>query len=200
MPGRRFSVSTVLWVLIGAVLHASGSMAATATIKNIPPRMHGAPADSSPADISWSIVSAGGELRWYEVAKGDGFVDLATVVRNKHEATVRVGFDDTNLWIDYVDSVNLDYSPDDLVLRRGGGRATVRKGPRIHKNYNKWVEVLARRIGDRVSHPVVRAKSQRERPSPLLVADELEKLDALRQRGVLTDEEFEKQKARLLGD
>jgi hypothetical protein len=34
--------------------------------------------------------------------------------------------------------------------------------------------------------------------SPILIADELEKLDALREGGVLTQEEFDKQKAKLL--
>jgi hypothetical protein len=32
-----------------------------------------------------------------------------------------------------------------------------------------------------------------------LVADELEKLDALRQKGILTDEEFDSLKAKLVG-
>ena len=32
----------------------------------------------------------------------------------------------------------------------------------------------------------------------ILIADELEKLDALRDKGILTDEEFDRQKAKLL--
>jgi hypothetical protein len=33
---------------------------------------------------------------------------------------------------------------------------------------------------------------------PSMIADELDKLDALRQRGVLTQQEFDEQKAKLL--
>jgi hypothetical protein len=39
---------------------------------------------------------------------------------------------------------------------------------------------------------------QTRTPSPIMIADELEKLDALRERGVLTQEEFDRQKAKLL--
>jgi hypothetical protein len=39
---------------------------------------------------------------------------------------------------------------------------------------------------------------ERSSGSPLLIADELEKLDKLRQRGLLTQGEFDQQKAKLL--
>jgi hypothetical protein len=38
----------------------------------------------------------------------------------------------------------------------------------------------------------------RSRTSPLPIADELDKLDKLRRRGVLTQEEFDQQKTKLL--
>ena len=90
--------------------------------------------------------------------------------------------------IDYLGSVNPKYSPNDLVTRRRGWVRVNVKGPRIHGNYNKWVDALAVRIAARVSHPMQQAGPAREQPSALFVANELEKLDALRQRGVLTDE------------
>ena len=102
--------------------------------------------------------------------------------------------------IDYLGSVNLKYSPNDLVTRRRGWVRVNVKGPRIHGNYNKWVDALAVRIAARVSHPMQQARPLKQQPSTLLVADELEKLDALRQPGVLTNEEFERQKERILAD
>jgi hypothetical protein len=195
---RRFILST-LFIAGGTILLASAGMAQTRTIQNIAPRAHGAPAGSSLAEIESSIERGGSEVGWHEVAVGDGFVDLSTIVRT-HTATVRVGFDDRNFWIDYLSSVNLKYSPNDLVARRGGKARVTVKGPRIHGNYNQWVDALAARIAARVSHPRLQVRPATEQPSALLVADELEKLDALRQRGVLTDEEFKRQKERLLAD
>jgi hypothetical protein len=197
--GRRFVLS-VLFISAGTILLASAGMAQTRTIKNISPRAHGAPGGSSLADIANSIDRAGSEFGWHQVASGDGFVDLSIVVRT-HTATVRVGFDDRFFWIDYLNSINLKYSPNDLEPSRAAASRRVRvKGPRIHRNYNRWVDTLAARIAARVSHPARQARPATEQPGVLLVADELEKLDGLRQRGVLTDDEFERQKKRLLGD
>ena len=73
------------------------------------------------------------------------------------------------------------------------------KGPRIHSNYNIWIDQLAKRIA---IHTKVPPKSNLTDTAPsrnfILIADELEKLDALRERGVLSQEEFEQQKIRLL--
>ena len=49
-----------------------------------------------------------------------------------------------------------------------------------------------------VPHAAPMPASSPPAPEPLLVADELEKLFALRERGVLSDEEFQVQKSRLL--
>lgn len=196
---RRFILS-VLFISAGTMLFASVGIAQTRTIQNVSPRAHGAPVGSSIADIAMSIEKAGQELGWNPVAQGDGFLDLVTFVRAKHEATVRVGFDDSNFWIDYLGSVNLKYSANDLVRGRGGASRAAVKGPRIHGNYNKWVKILAIRIAERVSSPCFQARTARPQASTLLVADELEKLDALRQRGVLTEDEFDRQKERLLSN
>ena len=113
-----------------------------------------------------------------------------------HTAVVKIGFDQSKYWIDYSDSTNLDYDPDDR--RKTKTRRGV-KGPRIHKNFNKWVRLLADSIEDHMKTPRSAARAERTRThSPIMIADELEKLDALRERGVLTQEEFDQQKAKLL--
>lgn len=56
-----------------------------------------------------------------------------------------------------------------------------------------------RRIAIRTKAPPIDEEKDRGAAhSPLLIADELEKLDALRERGILTQDEFERQKAKLL--
>ena len=102
-------------------------------------------------------------------------------------------FLELNFWIDYKDSKNLDYNPKDLMGRDRGKRRIVTKGPRIHPNYNRWVAELADQIRLQMQNPPKRSNA-----SPLLIADELDKLDKLRLRGVLTQGEFDQQKAKLL--
>ena len=58
---------------------------------------------------------------------------------------------------------------------------------------------LTRQIAIDLRNPPKAPAAQQEATStPVMIADELEKLDALRQRGVLTQQEFDAQKAKLL--
>ena len=61
-------------------------------------------------------------------------------MRRTHEAVVTIGYDELNFWIDYKDSKNLNYNPKDLIRKRKGDRRVVTKGPRIHPNYNRWLQ------------------------------------------------------------
>ena len=73
------------------------------------------------------------------------------------------------------------------------------KGPVIHPNYNIWVATLAEQIRQSMRFPPGAKESQAaSTENAPLVADELEKLDALRQKGILTDEEFDLLKAKIL--
>jgi hypothetical protein len=115
-----------------------------------------------------------------------------------HTATVVIRYDKDDYQINYVDSTNLKFNPDDL--RKPGRRGQVIPGPRIHRNYNIWVQELASAVSSYLQHP---PKASRPSPSiessePVMIADELEKLDSLRERGILTDAEFARQKDKLL--
>ena len=123
---------------------------------------------------------------------------MSTTVRQKHLATVEIGFDEDNFWIDYRSSSNLDYTSSDLKAWTKDQKFVVTKGPWIHKNYNVWVQDLANHIAERTNKLLADQRSQSPSPSPALIADELEKLDQLRARGVLSQEEFDAQKAKLL--
>ena len=175
------------------------------TVRNFPPTSHRAPNGTSLADVAAAITDAARTLDWSVNEEGAESLVATLWVRRKHRAVVRIGFDETNYWIEYVDSENLNYSENDL--RVAGPSRRFVKGPRIHPNYNRWVETLARAIEDRTAHSeqVRRQKPRNTRePSlappnpPAFVADELEKLDSLRERGVLTQEEFDLEKAKLL--
>lgn len=102
-----------------------------------------------------------------------------------------------SFWLAYVDSENLDYSANNL--RRSGPSGRVIKGPRIHSNCNGWVKRLAKAIGIRVADPRRATQAKPASSGSLLFdADEIENLDVLSERGALTEEEFNSQKAKLL--
>ncbi len=162
------------------------------TIENISPRPHLAPAKTSPEQLVTTIIAAAENRGWRIIGEAPGVV-TAILMRRVHEAVVTIGYDELNFWIDYKDSKNLNYNPKDLKRPRAGDRHIVTKGPRIHPNYNKWVAALADQIVLQMQHPPKWSNA-----SSLLIADELDKLEKLRQRGVLTQGEFDQQKAKLL--
>ncbi len=169
--------------------------AASVTIRNIPPTPHFAPAGTDLAEIAAAITLAANEQGWRVIAEAPGVIQASVHIRS-HTATVFIGFDESNFWIEYQDSINLDYSPHG---RRKTKTMSQVKGPRIHRNYHVWVDQLARKI---VIHAKVPPKANVTDTAPprslTLIADELGKLDALRERGVLSQEEFDQQKAKLL--
>lgn len=198
MSNRVPGTSARFIVALAAMAFAQAAGAAV-TIENIEDRRHNAPADSSLEDIERSIISAASERDWFVTGRTEGRLLLSIVVRQKHEAIVAVEFDKETFSILYVDSVNLDYDPKDKVMVGGAHKKRrVIPGPRIHRNYNRWVAALAERIALRVANPIERRAPQREVPSVPMIADELEKLESLRKRGILTDQEFEAQKNKLL--
>ncbi len=162
------------------------------TIENIPPRPHLAPVGTSPDRLVATITAAAEYQGWRVIGEAPGVV-TAILMRRTHEAVVTIGYDELNFWIDYKDSKNLNYNPKDRTGQVRNNRHTVTKGPRIHPNYNRWVAELADQIRLQMQDPPKRSDA-----SPLLIADELDRLDKLRQRGVLTQGEFDQQKAKLL--
>ncbi len=207
---RRFSwrMTTIAAGVALLCLTAGTAQAGKATtLRNVERTPHFAPEGASRASLAQAIEMAGISHGWtLDGENGDG-VQLSTLIRS-HRATVFVGFDEEYFWIDYVNSHNLNYSPNDRKIKRIRNRTEVVKGPVIHPNYNRWVTQLADGILATMRNPPL-AKQDQSIPAQgkqatsaddmRLVADELEKLDALRQRGVLTDAEFDAMKARLLG-
>lgn len=179
---------------------ASGPAIGSETIQNISRTLHGAPEGTTLDEIERAIAQAAGERQWYGGAEGDGSIIVSTTIRT-HRATVAIGYDERAFWIEYRDSSNLGYNPNDRVRSPGPGidrRVAVMKGPRIHANYNKWVRELSAHLSARIPSIVQGQQGRSPHGGPPLIADELEKLDALRRRGVLSQSEFDAQKGRLL--
>jgi hypothetical protein len=183
-------------VLLVAVLMLAGlPIQSFATkVRDVPPTPLLAPAGVSLADIAAAIETAAAEEGWIAVVEAPGVMRATLRVRT-HKAVVTIGFDESNFWIKYRDSKNLNYNPDYNIMRAGAWE----DGPSIHSNYNTWVEELAKSIEVSTIAP---GSSNSTNTAPcanaILVADELEKLAALRERGILTQQEFDKQKSKLL--
>ena len=173
----------------------ANAVLASETIRNIPRTPHFASPTTPIESIAAAIKLAAGDYQWRILEEQEGELLASVFVRQKHRATVRIGFDEASYWIDYVDSENLDFSPNDRRLVTSKNRGVVIKGPRIHRNYNRWVANLARQIEVRMQAP----PEVDIQPSPTFsVADEIEKLDDLKQRGVLSSEEFNELKKGIL--
>ena len=169
--------------------------AASVTIRDIPPSPHFAPLRTPLPDLAAAVALAVTEEGWLVSSEAPGVIQATLYIRS-HEAIVNIGFDETNFWIAYEDSINLNYQP---TTERGTRTRKPIEGPRIHRNYNVWVGKLAKRISISLKTPPrVDQGDTAGIPNPLLIADELEKLDGLRKRGVLSQKEFEEHKAKLL--
>jgi hypothetical protein len=182
----------------GAGLLLAGPALATETIRNVAPTPHGVEPGTPLEAIERAIVQAAAERQWYGGPDSPGAIVVSTTIRT-HRATVAIGYDATHFWIDYRDSSNLDFNPKDLLHRQFDAPSQViQKGPRIHANYNRWVGELADHIRIR-TRAIVDAQVASAPPcEPTSIADELDKLDGLRQRGVLTQAEFDQRKRKLL--
>jgi hypothetical protein len=129
---------------------------------------------------------------WQPTVEGDGVVTATINVRGRHYAKIEIPFTENNYSILYVESNNLDYNAE---------------RQKIHRNYNNWVVKLSGTIGKyfRVVHEGSRATDADQAATDAAqsyqddVYTKLLKLDELREKGILTDEEFEKEKRKVLG-
>ena len=135
-------------------------------------------------EIRSAIIKGSQSRLWTAEVVGDRLVRAKLNVKNKHYAVVEIPFTETSFSILYVSSENLDYNS---------------KKHQIHRNYNKWVVQLSAQI-DKAFQDIEReaAVVRRDRARVSGLFDELMKLDELRDQGLLTDEEFEAEKKKLL--
>ncbi|MDH3691235.1 MAG: SHOCT domain-containing protein [Gammaproteobacteria bacterium] len=134
-----------------------------------------------------AIIQGCQARRWTAEIAGDKLIRAKLNVRNKHFAVVEIPFSDSAYSVKYSSSTNLDHKP---------------KRQTIHRNYNKWVLQLSTAI-NRQFHALSSAATSdtnhyRTDVEKAYIFDELLKLDDLRDRGILTDEEFETEKRKLL--
>jgi hypothetical protein len=122
---------TLLSASLACALLATGCFGGAAVLQDpqpayVPP---GIPAEN----VRAAILSVLDGRHWHAESEQQNQIVAVLVVRN-HSARVLITYNQQGVYIQYMDSQALDYYVD------SAGR------PRIHRNYNRWVERLAQNI------------------------------------------------------
>ena len=96
-----------------------------------------APQSAAMDAITEAILSSGARRGWKMTMLEPGLIRGKIVVNNKHTVEVDITYNETDFSINYVNSINMNY--------------TVRDGvANIHPKYNRWVRILKEDIQDRM--------------------------------------------------
>lgn len=121
-------------VALAIALAAGSAVARDAELQDVPPVTWGDATDRSLPQLRDRIVKAGQSLGWRVVKDEPGQLELHYDKRGRHQVNVAVRYDGQSYKIDYLNSVNLNFSEADGVRR-------------IHPNYNRWIRNLIKQIG-----------------------------------------------------
>jgi hypothetical protein len=96
-----------------------------------------APQSAAMDAITEAILSSGARRGWKMTMLEPGLIRGKIVVNNKHTVEVDITYNETDFSINYVNSINMNY--------------TVRDGvANIHPKYNRWVRILKEDIQDQM--------------------------------------------------
>ena len=185
---NKILIAVFALVLCPAVVDAAKPIN---NLKNqtVPIRLDGS--QYSLEQIQTAIIEACAARGWQPIVDKEGEISATINVRGKHYAKISIPFTATSYSILYVDSNNLDYNA---------------KKQKIHRNYNNWVVKLSGTIDKQISSgpsPITALPKEPENPTTI-ENDQLDfygdllKLSELRDRGLLTEDEFEEEKQKLL--
>lgn len=139
-------------------------------------------------EVRAAIIQGCQSRDWTVQIVDEGTIRAKLNIDNKHFAEVDIPYSESAYSIIYASSENFDYNE---------------RRQRIHRNYNRWVLRLSSSINQQlqkfssVSVSTVSGRSQTGGDDEDIY-DELLKLDELRDKGILTDAEFEVEKRKLL--
>jgi len=186
------NVSRLSRVLVLILVIAPGVSGADVRISNlenltVPTKYDGT--QFAVKEVQAAIIEGCAARGWSASLESEGMISASILVRGKHLAQIAIPFDSSTFSLLYVSSENLDYDPD---------RNT------IHRNYNKWVLKLSRTINQKFSAGLAASQvsaleaktaagSQRDD-----VYGKLLQLGELRDKGIISEEEFEAEKRKLM--
>jgi hypothetical protein len=173
-------------------------------------------ADVQPEHRTAAAIAVARANHWQAKGTEDGNVEATRDLSSgKHIATVDIVLGEDSFQVVYKDSHNFGYAKRACAQTSRKLEGARWRKPQttcghevIHPTYNAWVEALQAALAQEFSildaeRGAALLAAQNPAParttaSPTGIADELAKLDKLRDDGVLTDEEFETLKRRLI--
>ena len=177
-----------LVLLIASIAFVRAEAARIVNLENlaIPDRTDGT--GFSLDEVRTLIMNGCTKRQWQPEYEGDSVVTCSILVRGRHFVEVEILFSEVDFSIYYRDSDQMDYDP-----------AT----QEIHRKYNGWVKNLRVMIEQQFSEATAKPPGSIVEERPRGAAEEsrydaLLKLGELRDKGLITDEEFEADKAKLL--
>ncbi|QEI07640.1 hypothetical protein FXN63_18695 [Pigmentiphaga aceris] len=114
---------------LGLSLLAFSGAASAAGVPLIDPMPISVPAGADERTIVQAIKRGLAGRDWQVIGEQFGRIDADINVRNKHTARIRIDYNEREIRIRYLSSVNLDYS-----MHTGS--------PTIHRNYPRWINFL----------------------------------------------------------
>lgn len=211
--GYRSAIGLASSSLLLALVASPASAGRTVEMHRMQPREHGAAKGVTFEQMRGVVLSVAERKGWDAVVRANGAVEVTMgAADSERKAEVEVRFDKRSYVVRYLDSVGLEYDDELCVLIPGSHRRS-KCSEVIDYDYNEWVEDLEDQVGaqiarlgpddpvdERAAVPTVSSPPAAELSdrSRLFVADEIRKLKELTDEGVLTSEEFEEQKRRLL--
>ncbi len=180
----------LLLLLIASIAFVRAEAARIINLENlvIPERTDGS--GFSLEEVRALIMNGCTRRQWKPEYEGGSVITCSILVRGRHFVKVEIPFSQVDYSIFYLDSDQMDYNP---------------QKQSIHRKYNGWVNNLRLMIDQQFSEAVAKPPGSIVEEHALGSQDEaryeaLLKLGELRDKGLISDEEFEAEKAKLLGD
>jgi hypothetical protein len=178
-----------LILLIASIAFVRAEAARIVNLENlaIPERTDGT--GFSLEEVRALIMNGCTRRDWKPDYEGSSVITCSILVRGRHFVKVEIPFSEVDYSIYYLDSDQMEYNPEKQS---------------IHRKYNGWVNNLRLMIDQQFSEAVAKPPGTIVEEHSSGAADEgryeaLLKLGELRDKGLISEEEFEAEKAKLLG-
>lgn len=150
-------------------------------------------------EVGETIRRAANSLHW-RVSPGDrpDQIIATLVVRGKHTAVVEITFSEEKYSIRYKSSINLDWNEAKTIISTSHGQINTDTVETIHPNYNKWVSYLNDEIANQLQAATPQSISTQIKRTENDEVTQMEKLKSMRDRGLITNEEYNRKKKEIL--
>lgn len=177
-------------LLIASIIFVQAEAARVENLENLViPERTDAP-QFSLEEVRTLIMNGCSERQWKPEYEGESVITCSILVRGRHFVKVEIPFSQSDYSIFYLESEEMDYNP---------------ANQSIHRKYNGWVNNLRMMIDHQFKQAAASpagsvVTDKADEKSDAARYEALLKLGELRDKGLISDEEFEAEKTKLLGE